>query len=228
MRRLHPIPILLATVLTCPALSAEVRLERRADGSLAIVGGETTEAAPATPAQRSRASEVQLAARRAEIANLIAVYSRRQSLDPRLVHAVVAVESGFDPRAVSRKGARGLMQLMPETARELGVEDAFDPSQNLRGGIEYLRRMVDRFGGDLRLALASYNAGPEAVTRHGGVPPFAETAGYVRKVLDLYRDEGGEEVTLEPSWQPVKLVSVPGQPPRITTEDLGPSSGAAR
>lgn len=108
-------------------------------------------------------------------------------LDPKLVRAVIQVESGYNPGAVSRKGAMGLMQLMPGTATLLAVNDPWDPDENVRGGAAYLRRMLDRFEGRLELAVAAYNAGPAAVERHGGIPPYPETRDYVRKVLALYR-----------------------------------------
>jgi len=111
----------------------------------------------------------------------------KHGLDPALVRAVVAVESAFEPRAVSRKGAQGLMQLMPATAAELGVRDALDPAQNLDGGSRHLRALVERYDGDLKRALAAYNAGAGAVARHGGVPPYRETREYVGKVLKRYR-----------------------------------------
>jgi hypothetical protein len=103
-------------------------------------------------------------------------------LSPGLIKAVALVESGFDPHAVSPKGAQGLMQLMPGTAKQYGVQDAFDPLQNLRAGAVHLRHLLDRFDGDLTLALAAYNAGAGAVTRHGGVPDYAETLEYLRRV----------------------------------------------
>jgi hypothetical protein len=113
--------------------------------------------------------------------------AQRHGLDPNLVLAVVGVESGFQPDAVSHKGAQGLMQLMPGTARELGVTDALDPAQNLDGGTRYLRMLIARYGGDLGKALAAYNAGPGAVKRHGGVPPYRETHHYIDRVLKRYQ-----------------------------------------
>jgi soluble lytic murein transglycosylase-like protein len=115
--------------------------------------------------------------------------ARRHGLDPALVLAVVSVESGFEPGAVSPKGAQGLMQLMPRTAAALGVADARDPEQNLDAGVRHLEALLRLYGGDLRRALAAYNAGEGAVERHGGVPPYRETRDYVRKVLERYRSQ---------------------------------------
>jgi soluble lytic murein transglycosylase-like protein len=116
--------------------------------------------------------------------------ARRHGLDPELVLAVIAVESAFRPDAVSPKGAQGLMQLMPRTAKELGVVDPLDPAANLDGGSRYLSSLLARYDGDLTRALAAYNAGMGAVARHRGVPPYAETRNYVRKVLGRY--QGGK------------------------------------
>ena len=113
--------------------------------------------------------------------------ARRHGLDPALVLAVVGVESAFRPDAVSPKGAQGLMQLMPATAVSLGVTDPFDAAANLDGGAKHLQELVERYRGDLKKALAAYNAGAGAVDRHGGVPPYAETRAYVGKVLERYR-----------------------------------------
>jgi len=118
---------------------------------------------------------------------LAAEAAQRHGLDPALVLAVVSVESAFHPGAVSPKGARGLMQLMPPTAASLGVADPFDPVANLDGGARHLSALLVRYGGDLTKALAAYNAGERAVDRHGGVPPYSETRAYVSKVLRRYR-----------------------------------------
>ncbi len=116
----------------------------------------------------------------------IARVSKQHGISPALVKAVIAAESGFDPEAISTKGAQGLMQLMPTTAERMGVDDALDPWQNIEGGTRYLSEMIERFPGELNLALAAYNAGPEAVKRHRGVPPYKETRTYVRRVLRYY------------------------------------------
>lgn len=119
--------------------------------------------------------------------DIIVREARAQGLDPLLVKSVIWVESCFDPQAVSRVGAHGLMQLMPGTAADLGVTDRFDPAQNIRGGVTYLAWMLERFEQRLDLALAAYNAGPGAVERHGGIPPFRETRNYVDRVNTHYR-----------------------------------------
>jgi len=115
--------------------------------------------------------------------DLVVKYAREQGLRSDLVRAVIQVESGYEPRAVSSKGALGLMQLMPTTAARLGVSKPFDPEQNIKGGTKYLRQLMDQFDGSEELALAAYNAGPGAVNRYGNtVPPYRETRDYVRKV----------------------------------------------
>lgn len=108
-------------------------------------------------------------------------------VDERLIASVIAVESNFQPRAVSRKAARGLMQLLPATATRLSVQDVFDPQQNINGGTRYLKELLGRYNQDVTLVLAAYNAGPESVDQYRGVPPFAETRLYVRRVTDKLR-----------------------------------------
>ena len=119
-------------------------------------------------------------------AQLIRAAAERYGVDTRLIEAMVQTESAGNPTAVSPKGARGLMQLMPERAALLGVRNSFDPSQNVDGGVRHMRDLLQNFGGDVSLALAAYNAGEAAVRSYGGVPPFAETREYVRRVRALY------------------------------------------
>jgi soluble lytic murein transglycosylase len=128
---------------------------------------------------------------RREYDGLIGLTAREHEIEPALIKAVIAAESNFDPEAVSRKGAQGLMQLMPVTATRLGVEDPLRPTENVRGGTRYLRLMLDRYG-DVERAVAAYNAGPAAVDRFGGVPPYPETQDYVRRVLTYYRHYHGD------------------------------------
>jgi soluble lytic murein transglycosylase-like protein len=124
--------------------------------------------------------------RRGDFDGIIARAAYRHGVRPALVKAVIAAESNFEPDAISRVGAQGLMQLMPATARELGVERPFGVVENIDGGARYLRAMLDRYG-DVSRALAAYNAGPTAVDRYGGIPPFRETEAYVKRVLEYYR-----------------------------------------
>jgi len=125
---------------------------------------------------------------RARYAKIIEEVAQRTNLSPELLHAVVRAESAYDPKALSKKGARGLMQLMPATADRYDVTDSWDPEQNLDGGARYLRDLLDMFDQNLRLAVAAYNAGENAVKKYGNnIPPYPETQEYVRKVVAFYR-----------------------------------------
>ena len=129
-----------------------------------------------------------LLARAAQYDSIIEGAAANAAVEPNLLRAVIVVESGFNSRAVSKRGAIGLMQLMPATASRFGVRDIYDPGQNIVGGASYLKFLMDRFGQDVKLALAAYNAGESAVDRSGGqIPPFSETQAYVPRVLKIYR-----------------------------------------
>ncbi|MCR5266585.1 MAG: lytic transglycosylase domain-containing protein [Cyanobacteria bacterium RUI128] len=121
-----------------------------------------------------------------QILSMIDVASEKYGVDSKLVKALVQQESGFNPNAKSKVGALGLMQLMPSTAKGLGVTDPMDPKQNIEGGVKYLKSMLDRFHGNTILALAAYNAGPNAVSKYDGVPPYKETQNYVKSILRNY------------------------------------------
>jgi soluble lytic murein transglycosylase-like protein len=137
---------------------------------------------------------------------LVQDISREHGLDPKLVDALVRVESSYDPNAVSRRGAMGLMQLMPATARRLDVDDPFDPEKNIRGGVKELSRLVERYSGNLHFALAAYNAGEGAVARYRGVPPYSETRDYVSRILTLYTGKPYRMGGVYRPARPVKMV----------------------
>jgi soluble lytic murein transglycosylase-like protein len=124
---------------------------------------------------------------RKEYSDAIDLAAEKYKVDSALVRAIIHAESGFNARARSRKGAKGLMQLMPATAREVGVKDAYAPEQNIYGGVQYLASMLAQFNDDTKLAAAAYNAGPAAVEKYSGVPPYAETQAYVKRVHILHR-----------------------------------------
>lgn len=163
--------------------AAAVRLVVRSDGSKVIsnVGSKSAKAGGTDlvwlAKQRNRPSVYD---------RLIDEYADRYEVDPMLVRAVIQVESGYDPMTISHKGARGLMQLMPGTADRFAVQQIHDPEENIRGGVEYLSELLRLFSYDLRRALAAYNAGENAVIRHGGIPPYPETQHYVQKALTVY------------------------------------------
>ena len=200
-------PLVPLFVAACVALSAAARadvyMKVEADGSVTLTDEARSgyehvpEVAPPAAAGAPRAgrgapSGDDGAARDAAsavplpFASLVAAAAAEHGLPEALLHAVIRAESNYDPNAVSAKGAIGLMQLMPATALELGVANARDPAANIRGGARYLKRLMEMFGDDLALALAAYNAGPAAVVRSGGPPPYAETRRYVPRVIDHF------------------------------------------
>jgi len=131
-----------------------------------------------------------------QLDRIVSEVAQRHSLDPALVKAVISTESAWNPWAVSRKGAMGLMQLIPETAQRFGVGNPYDPVQNVEGGTTYLKALLDRYKGDLNKTLAAYNAGERAVDASGGIPPTRETRRYVRKVTDAYFEPGSDHEPL--------------------------------
>jgi len=157
-------------------------LESELQAKTGAIGGVTN----STTGKKSSSSS-QLTSPGADIGGLISASANKYGLDPKLVSAVAQTESGYRADAVSGSGAVGVMQLMPETAAELGVNNVYDPAQNIDGGAKYLKQMLTTFHGDVSKAVAAYNAGPQAVKTYNGVPPYAETQNYVNKVLDLYQ-----------------------------------------
>jgi soluble lytic murein transglycosylase-like protein len=161
--------------------SANVRAARSAAAEVNhYLGEQPGESTPLTNFVRGRAFSPQ------DIDAAIDQAASRHNVDPNLVRAVIKVESNFNPNAVSRKGAMGLMQLMPQTARQLRVANPFDPQQNVDAGVRHLKQLMESYGGDVKLTLAAYNAGQGAVARSAGVPHFAETRNYVKRITQLY------------------------------------------
>jgi soluble lytic murein transglycosylase-like protein len=174
------LPATLSLLLIGTSASAQVSLVIR-DGKKIISN---------VPSGSSRSGDLTWLARQHDRVtvydSIINRHCDRLGVDPVLAKAVIQVESGYDPHCVSRKGARGLMQLMPETARRFGVSRIFDPEQNIRGGVTYLAILLQMFSNDLPRTLAAYNAGENAVIKHGGIPPYSETLTYVARALTVY------------------------------------------
>lgn len=131
-------------------------------------------------------SKIDLKAQSANIDELIETFSEKYNIDSDFIKAIIKQESGFNAKATSKKGAMGLMQLMPKTAESLGVVDAYNPSQNIEGGVKYLKGLLEKFDNNQELALAAYNAGPNAVKKYGGIPPYKETQNYVKAIMGTY------------------------------------------
>jgi len=184
-----------AVLLLAGAAEAQIWVVERADGSKEytsqyVKGAELFMPTPNTPVPRSRsAGDV-------PFRDEIDAASSNNGVDPLLVEAVIAAESGFDARALSDKGAQGLMQLMPDTARRFGVADVWDPRQNIQGGTAYLAELHAQFGGHLPDILAAYNAGEGAVARYGGIPPYEETRNFVQRVLAYLEERGGSDAVV--------------------------------
>ncbi len=160
---------------------------RRGKGRITNSNSALAAAARTEPADTSGDNDTRYRVlSRAEIDKYVDEMAKKHNVDPELIRAVIAAESGYNPTATSRKGAQGLMQLMPGTAQQLGVRDAYNAKQNLDAGVRYLRALLDKYNGDLDKALAAYNAGEGAVERAGGVPPIRETRNYVKRVTDRY------------------------------------------
>jgi soluble lytic murein transglycosylase-like protein len=148
-----------------------------------IASIEHDDSAPPQTAEQQPAPGQNIAAQGTSLQDFVNAASAKHSVDPDLVQSVIRAESGFNPKAVSRKGAQGLMQLMPATASKLGVTNSMDPAANVEGGTQYLHEMLERFNNDLVKALAAYNAGPERVEKYKGVPPYHETYAYVSRII---------------------------------------------
>lgn len=221
----HSLIAVLAVFSCAATASATVRLAVR-DGKTVIYNDGIGESSHSALAE----SDAWLASRMkipSVYDELIWEAARAHEVDPKLVKSVMLIESAFNPVAISRKGARGLMQLMPETAVRYGVFDLFDPTENIAGGVRYLKDLLGVFGGDLAKSLAAYNAGEFAVLRYGGIPPYQETELYVHKGLTAYYGKatlgGGFGLPRSRTWstrpgRPVRVIRDRNNRPVITTQ----------
>ncbi|MCB2148808.1 MAG: lytic transglycosylase domain-containing protein [Deltaproteobacteria bacterium] len=154
--------------------------------ALALPAVEVISVGAESPAEKLLVPDRALPREQNPFHGIIVQVAGRYEVDPSLIRAIIFAESGYNPRAKSKKGARGLMQLMPSTAKSLGVEDIYDPEENIDGGVRYFRSLLDRFDGDVQLALAAYNAGSRHVRNYEGIPPFKATRRYIKKVLKFH------------------------------------------
>lgn len=229
LARISTLFLLLAAV----SRPADAQIYSWVDGSGSMVisnvpqGANLGIASGEAPAETTapRAARVADPVRSRSFDDLIDEHASRQGVRKDLVKAVIQVESGFNPRAVSNKGAVGLMQLMPGTARQLGVANPYDPSENVRGGVAYLRQLLDRYDGDERLALAAYNAGPGAVDSHGQtVPPYRETRDYVSKVKGIAGASSAVSASTGGRTKIYRVVDLVDGQEVVTYTDRSPSS----
>ena len=218
MRVLHVLALVATAVLAGPlTVGAETFRLSALDGTIHYTNAPTdpryqrsgmTPPPAAAPASGPNVPVALSPSATASYSSHIRDAAARYGVSERLVSAVIRVESGFNAKAISRKGARGLMQLMPATATMLGVRDSFDPLENIDGGVRHLRGLIDRFN-NVPLALAAYNAGEQAVTQHRGIPPYPETQDYVARILRLMGDEDA----------PVATAPAPQSTYRVVTDD---------
>jgi soluble lytic murein transglycosylase-like protein len=198
-------------VLFVPAMaSAQIYAWRDANGTLVLSDRELNTPTkiyevPGAPSYRTTTADARtVSAPRFD--DFVLAHAQRHALRPELVRAVIQVESGYNPGATSPKGAMGLMQLMPATARALGVRNPYDPEDNIRGGTAYLRQLLDKYEGNEQLALAAYNAGSGAVDRYGTVPPYRETRDYVRRVALKAGADTGEPRTKVVIYKSIEII----------------------
>ncbi len=210
---------LIIIVIALSAVSAEADIFRYIDDNGVICYTDTPRNRKAERIMRTDPVEVRKSSaspsKSKDFDGIVADKANKYEIDPSLLRAVIKTESNGNPYAVSRKGAMGLMQLMPSTANDLAVRNPFDPEENIEGGTKYLKYLIEKFGGDLTLALAAYNAGPKLVEKRGTVPEISETKQYVRKVLSLYSGKTYHTLPLSNH----ELIPRPEQIYKITTQD---------
>jgi soluble lytic murein transglycosylase-like protein len=222
----------LALSLAASSAGAVVRVVVKDGKKIIYNDGIAEESAPAERASGSWSASRVAAPSRFD--DLIAGAALQHRIDPKLLKSVMLFESGFNPRAISRKGARGLMQLMPKTAAQHGVRNVHDPAENIQAGARHLSYLMDVYGGDLEKTLAAYNAGEPAVERYGGVPPYGETRDYVRNILNAYNGRGdlkggfgrpaAKAFRSAPSGRPVHIVRDANDRVLLTTAKTPASS----